>query len=317
MATLTRRWHRYWFAPATPTNLGVCRLLFFGLVLLRYRIVPIDASDAAAWAEVPRVFWIPNPLLGRFVFPLLPGDALRLLEMAWTTTLAMSCIGCVTRASTAVAFLLGTYLLWLPHNFGKLHHMDGMVVLVMGVLALSRCGDAWSLDSWLRLRRKPSCSVATECGEYTWPIRIVWVIMATVFVEAGMAKLRNGGLAWITSDNLSLMLIKANYRAYTGIPPLTSFGLYLAQSRWLCEAAAALTVGLEIGYPLALVSRRLRILWVPATFLVVVGMFVMIVPAFVELIGLHVFWVPWGRIGVPGRLRLRTHQSANDRLTTE
>lgn len=287
------RWYRFWFARLEPTNLGICRVAFFGLLLLRYRLVPIDPNEAAVWAEVPKVFWAPSPLLGYFVPPMLATPTLVVLEHLWTLALAASCVGLFTRPSTIVAFVAGTYLLWLPHNFGKLHHMDGMVVLVMAILALSRCGDAWSVDRLIRNWRLPNALPPPSSGEYRWPIRMVWLLMAIIFAEAGVAKLRNGGLDWILSDNLSIMLVKANYNAYTGIAPLTSIGLHVAQYPRFCRLLAGITVGLEVGYPLVLFSRRLRRVWVPATLLVVIGMFSMVVPAFIELIGCHVFWVPW------------------------
>jgi hypothetical protein len=290
------RWNLFWFRPTEPTNLGICRLTFFGLLLLRHRLVPIDPTEAAAWAAVPDVFWMPSPLLGLLTLPVFSPPVLRLLEQLWTLALALSCVGVCTRLSTAVAVGAGAYLLWLPHNFGKLHHMDGMVVLVMGTLALSRCGDAWSVDSWIARRRHPERFPRRRCGEYTWPIRVVWLLMAIVFAGAGLAKLRNAGLDWVFSDNLSIMLIKANYNAYTGIPPLSAFGLAVAQHPWLCRLLAGATLALEVGYPLALTSRRLRLVWVPATLLALIGMFCLVVPAFVELIGCHVFWVPWDRL---------------------
>ena len=308
MRALSRRWCGFWFTPAAPTNLGVCRLLFFAVLLLRYRLVPIDPTDASAWAAVPQVFWMPTPLLGHFVLPILPASVLAWLEVLWSVALATSCIGLFTRLGTALAFLLGTYLLWLPHNFGKLHHMDGMVVLIVGILAASRCGDGWSIDAWIRqLRRGTEASAvrASLRGDYTWPIRVVWLVMAMVFLESGLAKLRYAGLAWAASDNLSNMLIKANYGAYTSIPLLTHWGLYLAQHRWLCRMLAATTLALEVGYPLVLCSSRLRAVWVPMMCVVVVAMFCLIVPAFVELIAAHVFWVPWDRVAA------RFHRAAS------
>src|SRR5262249_17515990 len=156
--------------------------------------------------------------------------------------------------STIVACLLGIYLLGLPNNFGKTHHSDAIVVLVMGIMAVSYCGDGWSIDRLIRIyrdeQRRPEPRPKLS-GEYSWPIRLIWVLMVLVFFGAGMAKIGRSGLEWIASDNMRLILIEHHYSHY----PPTSWGLYIAQYGWLCQLLALGTVVLETGAPLALVCR--------------------------------------------------------------
>ncbi len=286
----------FWFEPTTPMTLGICRLVIFSVFLARYLVMPLNVSGYQAMSHS---FWMPLPLLSAIQVPLLPGEWLRTLEWVWLAALGLSGIGLLTRLSTTLAFLLGTYLLWLPHNFGKLHHMDAIMVLVMGIMALSHCGDGWSVDRLIeRARRRisPPSTFPGLSGEYRWPIRAVWLAMALVFFAAGVSKLRNSGLEWAFSDNLALMLIKANALAYTGVAPPLPWGLYLGQQAWLCQLLAAATLIGELAYPLALLSRRARWILVPGIFLIQIGIFLLFVPAFVELIACHVFWVPWDRV---------------------
>ncbi len=56
----------------------------------------------------------------------------------------------------------------------------------------------------------------------------------------------------------------------------------------------------ELGYPLALVSRRARRLLVPSVLLMQVGIRVVLGPSFVTWMLCNVFWVPWDRF-VGGR----------------
>jgi hypothetical protein len=106
----------------------------------------------------------------------------------WKVSLLASALGLFTRASTTWrsgwAVLLG-----LPHNFGKTHHFDALVVLVLGVMMLARAGDAYSLDRRF-FARGPA---PAPSGEYRWPVRAAWLLMSLVFCSAGFAKLRNGG----------------------------------------------------------------------------------------------------------------------------
>jgi hypothetical protein len=287
----------FWFEPTTPTNLGVCRLLIYAAFLIRYLVVPLDVS---AFLQMSDAFWKPMPMLGFLRFPMLPRPWPHFLEIAWLVTLGLSSIGVFTRLSTLLAFFLGLYLLSIPHNFGKLHHMDMIAVLVMGIMMLSRCGDGCSADRLARTARRgprPPTTSSPLSGEYTWPIRAVWLVMACIFFAAGVSKLRNGGLEWVFSDSLALMLIKANYLAFTGYPPLLSWGLHLGQQVWLCQLLAAVTIIAEVGYPLVLFGRSARWILVPGVLFLQIGIILLLVPAFAELVACHVFWVPWDRLG--------------------
>ena len=53
LSKLRAAWNRFWFAPASPENLGLCRLLFYGGVLF------ITWIDYSALAQVGGAFWRP------------------------------------------------------------------------------------------------------------------------------------------------------------------------------------------------------------------------------------------------------------------
>lgn len=290
MHARAQRWRHFWFAPTRPTNLGVCRALFCGLLLLLYW-----RYDFSLWTEVSHVFWKPTGLFKYLHLPVLSAPVLVVLQIVWKGALALSCIGLWTRVSTAVGFLLGAYLLGLPHCFGKIHHNEGLVLCVLVVLAFSRCGDGWSVDRLLGAARRGTDPPPS--AEYTWPIRLVCVLLALVFFAAGIAKLRHSGPAWIASDNLALMLIQNHYHKVR-TDPLTSWGLDLAQYGWLCRLLAAATVLIEVGYPLALVSRTARWVVVPGACLMLVGIRLLLGPAFEQFLMCSLFWVPWERAGL-------------------
>jgi len=286
------RWMSFWFEPARPTTLGFCRALFYGAFFLYY--LPQDFS---AWAGVSDAFWMPIFLFKRLHVPVLSGALLAVLQGLWKLALGLSCIGLFTRAGTAVSFILGLYLLGLPHNFGKIHHNDAIVVLVLGIMALSRCGDGWSIDRVLSTARHgidPSGRHQMMNGEYTWPIRLVWVLMALIFFGAGVSKLSRSGLEWITSDNLAIQLVRHRYTHH----PLTPWGLNVAQVGWLARVLAAATVAGEVGFPLALISRAARWTIVPGMFLIQIGILIMMGVDFSHFLVCYLFWVPWDRVGV-------------------
>jgi hypothetical protein len=293
MRELGRQWPRFWFAPAPPTNLGLCRVLFFGALFLFY--LPQDFS---AWGELSDVFWRPIWLFRRLHFTALSPEWLAFLQTVWKGALALSCLGLFTRLSTVIAFLLSVYLLGLPHNFGKIDHYDTLLVFILGVMALSLCGDACSVDRLLANRRSPGGAASgrpAPCGEYTWPIRATWLVMAFIFFAAGVAKLQASGLEWIFSDTLAIYLIQSSYHTRNA-DPLTSWGLYVAQHEWLCRLLAAATIVVETGFPLALVCRWARWIWVPGMLGLLIGIRLLMGPTFEPYMIAFLFWVPWDRL---------------------
>jgi hypothetical protein len=284
MARLSTRWMRFWFDPSAPGDLGVSRVLFFSGMLLMY--APVDFSD---WGQVSAAFWMPNPLFR--VLHLGPPHThiIELLQFGWWTALLCSAVGLGTVVSQWIAFVLGCYLLGLPHNFGHTFHFDALLVIVMGVLACSRSGDAWSIDAALA-RRHPGPS-----GEYTWPLRAIWTAMSLVFFAAGIAKLRHGGFEWVFSSNLSLVLARAPYHV-SDADPITNLGLWIAGHEWMSRSVAAITIIVELGFISALFSRTARRVFVPAAFLMLIGIRVLMGPTFGGFLIANVFWVPWTRL---------------------
>lgn len=296
-------WERFWFAAGPASTLGVCRVVFFlGLCLWH---IPLDYS---AWGHYPSVLWMPIWLFDRFDIPLLSPAALDVIAIAWKVSLALSAIGLFTRPATIVAFVLGTYLIGVPHNFGQTQHFDTLAVFVLGAFALSRAGRAWSIDALLAAARNGSADVPPPSGEYTWPIRFVWVATALIFCAAGIAKLRHSGLEWIFSDNLALLLRRQQYRISDG-EPWTSWGLLVASSPWLAQAMAAVAMTVEVCFALALFSRVARRLLVPSALLFLIGIRALMGPTFEQFIICFVFWVPWSEVTLAVRSRLGERES--------
>src|SRR5262249_23303427 len=214
-------------------------------------------EDFSAWASVSTAFGLPLPLFTILHLKPLAPDALAALQVVWRASLLLSAVGLFTRASMVVASVLGVYLLGLPHNFGQTYHFDAVLVIAMGILACSRAADACSIDVLLRDDPPPTWS-----GEDRWPVRAIWVAVALVFFAAGLAKLRYGGLAWITSGNMSILLTRALYHV-SDADPLTRAGLWIAGHHWLASAVAAAAVTTEVAFPAALISRPARMVVLP------------------------------------------------------
>src|SRR5262249_15105867 len=130
---------RFWFEPAPPDNLAICRGLFYSGLFLAYL-----QEDFARWGTVSRAFWMPMPAFSALHLTPLGPSALSALQTIWRISLLSSAIGWYSRPSMIVAAAVGFYLLGLPHNFGQAYHFDAVLAIALGVMACSRAGDAWS-----------------------------------------------------------------------------------------------------------------------------------------------------------------------------
>jgi hypothetical protein len=283
-----KAWNAFWYAPGRAIDLGICRALFFGALFL-WQV----NHDFSAWGAYASVFWMPIPLFAKLNIPAFAPPGIAVVQVVWKCALLFSALGLLTRPAMVIAFVLGTYLMGLPHNFGQTQHFDTLVVFASGALALSRAGDTFSVDRFLARRR--GIHVAAEPWEYTWPIRFVWVAMALIFCAAGISKLRHSGLAWILSDNLAMLLLRQQYHLSDG-EPLTNWGIWVANHQWIARGLAACAVTIETLYPLVLFSRVARLLLVPAGLAFLIGIRVLMGPTFEQFMMCYVFWVPWHRI---------------------
>ena len=298
IARAVRGWNAFWFAPAPASTLGVCRVLFFGsLFLWQWR------HDFSAWGRFSSVFWMPVWLFETANIPAPSAPAIAGLQLLWKAALLLSAAGLFTRVAMMVAFALGTYLMGLPHNFGQTQHFDTLVVFVCGALALSRAGDACSLDALIATARGRSSGPPPDDGEYRWPIRFVWVAMSLIFFAAGLSKLRHSGLEWIFSDNLALLLRRQQYHISDG-EPLTRWGLLVSHHGGASRALALLSVSIELLFPLTLFSRLARLVLVPAGLGMLLGIRLLMGPTFEQFMLCYVFWVPWTALASAVRQRV-------------
>ncbi|MFT5526178.1 MAG: O-antigen/teichoic acid export membrane protein, partial [Pirellulaceae bacterium] len=242
--------------------------------------------------------------------PPLAKPLLLVVDLAWKASLVTAAIGLWTRGSMTVALLLGTYLMGLPQNFSKIGHYQGLLLLAMLVLALSHCGDAWSIDAWLKRRKGHKFEPS---GEYTWPIRLVWLAFGIAFFASGWAKLIGDGAVftargwtwehawffakegWLFNDNLKYQFILHHYLDDRDLPV---WGLYIAQSSALCMFLAVSTILVELLAPAAMFNRIARCTVIPGLFLLQLGNATLLgVHQSFPWLPIYMFWIPWGTWG--------------------
>jgi hypothetical protein len=285
---------RFYFSPAEPVGLAICRIWLYAFVIY----VVLD-NDLRQWASVPGELWRPILLLHWVPTSLLSVEVLGAARIALLAAAACSLLGLATRFSTRITLVLAILVFGLPQCFGKVNHGLTLIMFALGIFALGKCGDALSLDAWRdRHRGRPGTAAS---GEYRWPIALMQALMMTVFFASAVCKLRNSGLAWVTTDNLLNTLLRNHY---TGHNPPTNLGLWLAQFPWICHVVAGLSLWNEFSAPLALYNRWYRWWVVPNLLAMQVGIYLTMGVAFEAFWVCYLFWVDWN--WVAGRLKALT-----------
>ena len=274
--------------PSRAEDLAWVRVVSYSLLFAIY--LPLDDR---AWTQVSPVFWMPISF-----FRFLPGPPrnaalIGALEILWKASLLTSAIGLLSRASMLTAAALGYFLLGLPNCFGKIHHLDGFPVVLLIILAVSRCADSWSVDRAMRRRQIPNDrkSAAAVSWQYGWPIRLAQALFLLIFFAAGFSKLRQSGFAWMTAANMRSIWLG---ELFTHIPP-TRIGSYLAQSPGLCRFAAVSTVIIELSALPALFFRRLRVLTLVALLGMQTLIALMLGVYFTPHLAGYALFLPWHR----------------------
>jgi predicted DCC family thiol-disulfide oxidoreductase YuxK len=250
-------------------------------------------EDFVLWGSVSRVFWSPVWLMAVLHLPPASTQVLEVMQIVWRAALALSCIGLYTRVSTVISFVIGFYLFGIPVSFGRIHHQEHVLIFSFLIMACSRCGDAWSVDALIRKARAGITRIPIiMSGEYTWPVHMIWAVIALTYFAAGVSKVRHSGFDWVASGNMSYFLISQYYHV-SDAEPLTSWGLILARGNLLPHLLAASGVVLELALVIALFSRRSRWFLVPGVAGMQFGIAMLMGPNFYQMIICQLLWVPW------------------------
>jgi hypothetical protein len=252
------RAERWLWEPAPPERLAMFRLLAGGFAV-GYLLVRAPAFWALADRQPARfepvgvLAWLDEPVsspLWHMIFVVTV-----LVGVAFT-------VGVAFRA-TGPLFALGLLVVTTYRSsWGQLLYFENLLVLHVLIIGFSRSADASRLGGSPRSVRRPPSSAA-----YGWPMRLAAIVTVVTYVLAGVAKLRLGGISWITGDTLR------NHIAFSAARLGLLGGHYsplaevVVQNSWLLTPAATLVVVWELGAPVALLGGRVAAGWVAGIWL--------------------------------------------------
>ena len=271
MSTFQRRY----FAPEVPTRLAALRVLvgLFGTVFLVVRtgyLFDVARLPDARFEPVGPLSFLDGPLPVSVV----QAGVVAAIGLAVAFTLGWR--HRVTGPLYAVALLAVTTY---DNSWQHVAHVENLFPLHTVVLGLAPSADAWSLDA--RRRAASGAVPAARAEMYGWPVRLLSIITVCTYVLAGWAKLRNGGVDWITGDVLRNQIAHDNVRKAVLGDRHSPLGAYLVRFGWMFPLLALGSVFVELGAPVALLRGRPRRLWVGAAWLFHAGVLALMAIVFI------------------------------------
>jgi hypothetical protein len=173
------------------------------------------------------------------------------LQIVLVGSLMAATLGVATPISTKCAAILYAFYQGLLRSFGHFNHDEMTAVWFLFILALTPCGDGFSLDNY-----RTRSGAAKSAAAYGYPILLMRCLLAWVYFSAALLKLRLGGTAYFDPDSFITLAVKNSL----GNMHDTQFRLAmrLANYKWLAAVGAVSAVVWELLFPLAVFSRRLR-----------------------------------------------------------
>jgi uncharacterized membrane protein YhaH (DUF805 family) len=136
-------------------------------------------------------------------------------------------------------------------------------VLHVGIVGLAPSADAWAVGA--------PVDEPAEDVRYGWPLRLAAVVTVLTYVVTGVAKVRYAGFDWLTGDALLNQVAFDNARKKVLGDDFSPLAATAAGHAWLFRPLGLLTVLVEMGAPVALISRRWAAAWSSAAWAFHVG----------------------------------------------
>lgn len=244
---------RWWSADSARARLRDAdwitrlRVLVTGYAVVYLLVRAPHLWDVAALGGTTPGRWSPVGPLVAWEEPW-PALAVRItlaLAIAAATAATLGRLWAVTGPTAAIGVLLLTSY---RSSWGQIFHTENLLVLHLLILAAVAVADP---TTWRRDARELA------------PQAMV-VVLVVAYVLAAWAKLRIGGLDWVTGDALRNHVAHDNLRKALVGDWYSPLGAWALAHGWVFPPLAAASVAVEIGSPAVLWGGRVRTAWVIA-----------------------------------------------------
>jgi hypothetical protein len=203
------------------------------------------------------------------------------LLLLWAAAAGLLLLGLLPRASAAAAWLFS--ISFIGVNFYLGNSGDNVRSIELFYLMLSPCAAVWALGR----RRTNAGGGSGRVYVPAWPLRLLLLQMALIYVVNGLYKLAGPG--WRDGDVLHIVL---GNLAWSRLP---SARLPLPYA--LTQVMTWTVLGWELFFPIlvAMRSTRTLALWLGVSFHVGTGLFLQLGPFPLYMLCLYLPFVPWER----------------------
>ncbi|ADG66006.1 HTTM domain protein [Planctopirus limnophila DSM 3776] len=208
--------NEFFFAKESPIGVALTRIVIcatvFIVMLDRWKYVREIYSTDGAPAQISVNFGFGE------LFPVFSGSVVAALFAIMLFALLTAMVGWKTRLSLIVANLLFIYFCNIDY-VTTLTKYSVIATHILLLLTLSRCGDVFSVDAWLK-RTAPANPWLGRTIEdlpqgYAWPRRCIQIMIGTVYFGAAITKIHTP--TFFSGDQLQWwMLTELNYEHPVG-----------------------------------------------------------------------------------------------------
>jgi predicted DCC family thiol-disulfide oxidoreductase YuxK len=295
--TTSRTFARRIVGTATPGTLGAIRVLtclicaYAALQEPVTSVVLLSPADRTPMGVMDLLYGLP---VG-FESLVRSETGLRAFKAIAIALLLVGALGWKTRPVLLLAALCYLPLLGIVRSYSWLSHSGLVPFYALVVLALTRSGDGWSLDRLIaQWRDEPVPPADVPAAHYAWARYAVWVVIVMQYVAAGLSKLFNDSWRWWEGVNLQTILYRDALRP--GRPPDDLILQLTWLPTWAFTFMGVMTIVIELGMALVLVSRAARLIWPIMAALMHVGIEVLQHILFWDLIVMQVVFYDWTKV---------------------
>ena len=305
-------WARRIVPPASATSLAGVRIWICTVAL-----VSVLCEDVGSAAHLPESLPVAT---GLGVFALLrhaPGAdallashaALTSLQLATIGGLVLGQLGLFTRLALPLAFVGGIVMGGVLRLHTHFFHTGLLPLYVIGVLMLTPCADAWSLDAWRRRRAGQAVvEPETPAMEYGWGRFTCWLVIALTYFAAATSKLRHGGFGWWDGVNLKNKVLTDALAVHGWDLPFVPLMAALPLVVFSVMGIVSLVVEFAfIAVPFSVLARRFLPLGAVGLH---VGIFISQEIVFLDLLLIHLLFYDNRRWALPLAERVRSRLAA-------
>jgi predicted DCC family thiol-disulfide oxidoreductase YuxK len=251
-------------------------------------LIQIIGTDFHALGHLPVTLMHPPGVMEylswKFYDRLMTPEGMTALKCAMVLSLSMSAVGYLSTITCATSAALVILYQGILRSFGHFNHDEMVGIYFLMILAVSPCANAVAVD-------RAGCPAKSRSSAYGYPIFLMQAVMAWAYCTSGILKLRLGGTAWFSQDNLPVTAIQHSLDNLHDTH--FHFAFLLAQYRWIVPIAAAIAVVWEILYPLALVSRAARAFYFVTGVVFHLTTMLLINITFPCQAAMYLIWVNW------------------------